>query len=167
MLPWGWNLHTSSAAAPCLVSAGPAQINISIVKIWRAAMKARGVEQWSRREKPSSLRRITGVNQWSIESHITVCEEKGNAAVVQHVRVIPARLLNFGSHKVIVYGDFSALKYKAVWHFAFSAFVWKFLHVGIWMAKWWLECKSWKCQISRLIINKAVCIMLIFRSTGD
>lgn len=38
------------------------------------------------------------------------------------MRVIPARLLNFGSHKVIVYGGFSAAERKAVWHFAFSAF---------------------------------------------
>lgn len=50
-------------------------------------------------------------------------EEEGNTAVVQHVRVTPARLLNFCSHKVIVYGCFSVVKHKAVWHFASRSFV--------------------------------------------
>lgn len=52
-----------------------------------------------------------------------MCESRGNAAVVQHVRVIPARLLNLDSHKVIVYGYFSIVNYKALKHFAFSPFV--------------------------------------------
>lgn len=51
----------------------------------------------------------------------------GNATVVQHVRVIPERLLNFGSHKVIVYGYFSVVKHKAV---TFSAFV-NFVSVSV------------------------------------
>lgn len=41
----------------------------------------------------------------------------------EHVRVIPARLLNFGSHKVVVYGYFSVVNHKAVWHFTVRAFV--------------------------------------------
>lgn len=57
-----------------------------------------------------SPRRFTGANQWSIEC----------ARVVQHVRVIPGRLLNLGSHKVVVYGDFSVVKLKKLsvwsWH---------------------------------------------------
>lgn len=44
-------------------------------------------------------------------SRILHCARGGNAAVDQHVRVIPARLLNFGSHKVIVYG---VVKHKAI-----------------------------------------------------
>lgn len=52
-----------------------------------------------------------------------MCESGGNAAVVQHVRVIPVKLLNLDSHKVIVYGYFSIVKYKALQHFAFSPFV--------------------------------------------
>lgn len=52
-----------------------------------------------------------------------MCESRWNAAVVQHVRVIPARLLNLDSHKVIVYGYFSIVKYKALQPFAFSPFV--------------------------------------------
>lgn len=41
----------------------------------------------------------------------------------EHVRVIPAGLLNFGSRKVIVYGCFSVVNHKAVWHFTVCAFV--------------------------------------------
>lgn len=58
-------------------------------------------------------------------SHILQCAKRRRRGGVaaRHVRVIPARLLNFGSHKVIVYGCFTVVKLKAVWHFAFSAFV--------------------------------------------
>lgn len=58
----------------------------------------------------SSPPRFTGANQWSIEC----------ARVAQHVRVIPGRLLNLSSHKVMVYGNFSVVKLKKLsvwsWH---------------------------------------------------
>lgn len=41
---------------------------------------------------------------------------EGGGTVVQHVRVIPVRLLNFGSHKVIVYGCFGVVKHKAYFY---------------------------------------------------
>lgn len=51
-----------------------------------------------------------------------VCKSRGNATLVQHVRVIPARLLNLDSQNVTLYGYFSAAEHKAFWHFCAQSF---------------------------------------------
>ncbi len=129
--------------------------HLSIVKLWRTVMMmACEVEQWSRHEKPSSPRRFTGANQWSIESHTTLCEKEGGrgggeaATVVQHVRVIPQRLLNFGSHKVTVYGCFSVVKHKAVWYFAFFFFA--FVSVSAQEIRTGKELEDWNTQVENV-----------------
>lgn len=123
------------AATPCLASPVRTDKHLSIGKLWcvQQMMMACEVERWSGHEEPSSSRRFTGANQWAIESRTTLWEEKKrggeDAVVVQHVRVIRGRLLNFGSHTVVVYGYLSVVKRKAVRHFAFISFFVVFVSV--------------------------------------
>lgn len=99
---------------------------------------------------------------------VCVCV-RGGAAVVQHVRVIPARLLNFGSHRVIVYGYFNVVKHKVVWQSAFSTFdkgeLCECFCAGVGMGKSLKGKLKTRRQISHFITNKAARILLEFIAT--
>lgn len=105
MLPGPRNLHTLPATRPCLVSGGPQKINI---KHRRAFVYTDdGMRGWAMKrargaELAAVLYRCESVIHWV--TYYTAQEEGRRAAAAQHVRVIPARLLNFGSLEVIVYG---------------------------------------------------------------
>lgn len=100
MLPGPRNLHTLPATRPCLVSGGPQKINI---KHRRAFVYTDdGMRGWAMKrargaELAAVLYRCESVIHWV--TYYTAQEEGRRAAAAQHVRVIPARLLNFGSLK--------------------------------------------------------------------
>lgn len=66
-----------------------------------------GVQGWAMKRRVRSRAHHTALPV-QISDPLSV-RGQGNAAVVQHVRVTPARLLNLSPHKVMVYGYFSAL----------------------------------------------------------